>query len=135
MARPRYETPTPAELEVLTVIWERGECTVREVMDTLNRQRKRAYTSVMSLLNVMTEKGLLKRRLQGRAFLYSARVGRRMTRSRLLGDLLRRAFEGSPTALVAQLLDQAQPTEKELEKIRTTIEEYKEADEGNSPCR
>ena len=130
MARPRYDNPTPAELEVLTVIWDRSECTVREVMDILNHQRKRAYTSVMSLLNVMTDKGLLKRRPQGRAFIYSARIGRRATCNRLLGDLLRRAFEGSPTALVAQLLDQANPTRGELDQIRKAIDSYEKEDEG-----
>lgn len=122
MARPRYDHPTPGELEVLKIIWENEPCTVRDVMACLNK--KRAYTSVMSLLNVMTEKGFLRRKPRGRAFAYSARVERTRTLSQLLGDVLKRGFEGSPSALVAQLLDQTQPTEDELEEIRSTIESY-----------
>ena len=62
MPRPSYDQPTPGELEVLKVLWDLGPATVREVMEVLNRDRERAYTSVMSLLNVMTDKGLLRRR-------------------------------------------------------------------------
>jgi len=67
MPRPRSEHPTPGELEVLQVLWRRGPSTVREVMNELNRSRPRAYTSVMSLLNVMVDKGWLNRQRQGRA--------------------------------------------------------------------
>ena len=74
MARPRHENPTPAELEVLQVIWDRGESTVREVMTILNRQRPRAYTSVMSLMNVMFDKSLLARKSKDRAYIYGAKV-------------------------------------------------------------
>ena len=77
MARPRNEHPTPAELEVLKILWSRGPATVREVRETLKGQRRRrAYTSVMSLLGVMTDKGLVKRKQHGRAFLYTARTPR-----------------------------------------------------------
>ena len=61
MARPRHNNPTPAELEVLQIIWEHGPRTVREVMNLLKPKRPRAYTSVMSLMSVMAEKGLLAR--------------------------------------------------------------------------
>ena len=72
MARPKHDNPTPAELEILNLLWSEGPLTVRQVMDRLNRRRPRAYTSVMSLLNVMTDKGILARKPEGRAFLYSA---------------------------------------------------------------
>jgi predicted transcriptional regulator len=122
MARPKYDYPTPAELEVLKIVWEEEPCTVRDVMGSLNKRR--AYTSVMSLLNVMTEKGLLKRTPRGRAFVYSARVGRTRTLGQLVTDLVSRGFEGSPSALVANLLDQTKPTAAELEEIRETIDAY-----------
>ena len=67
MARPRHENPTPAELEILQVIWEQGPSTVREVMNALNERKRRAYTSVMSLMTVMAEKGHLKQKPRGRA--------------------------------------------------------------------
>jgi BlaI family penicillinase repressor len=127
MPRPRNENPTPAELEVLKIIWERGGLTVRDVMDELNRTRRRAYTSVMSLLNVMTDKGLLHRKPKGRAFIYTARMGREHTCRTIVGDVLERVFEGSASSLVAQLLAQSTPSEEELEQIHSLIESYKDS--------
>jgi len=124
MVRPRHENPTPAELEVLQVIWEQGPSTVRQVMTALNRQRPRAYTSVMSLMNVMAEKGLLSQKPKGRAFLYSAKVSRGKTQSRMVKDLLSRAFDDSAAALVTHLLEQAKPNSEELDEIRKTIAEF-----------
>ena len=124
MPRPRHENATPGELEVLKILWERGPSTVREVMDVLNRRRRRAYTSVMSLLEVMLEKRLVRRRPQGRAFVYAAAVSREKTLGQLVGDLVRRGFQGSVSSLVAHLLDQAAPTEEELDEIRRLIAAY-----------
>ena len=126
MARPKHDNPTPAELEILNLLWEEGSLTVRQVMERLNRQRPRAYTSVMSLLNVMTEKGMLARQPEGRAFLYSAALAREQTVGEMVADLLSRAFGGSATALMAQLLAQANPDEHELNEIRRTIREYQQ---------
>lgn len=124
MARPRHENPTPAELEILQVIWEHGPSTVREVMNVLNRQRPRAYTSVMSLMDTMAKKGLLRQKPKGRAFLYSAKVSRKKALSGMVKDLLNRAFEGSASALVAHLLQQGKPSDEELDEIRKIISEF-----------
>ncbi len=124
MVRPRHESPTPAELEVLQVIWDRGPSTVREVMIVLNRQRPRAYTSVMSLMNVMVEKGLLAAKPKGRAFVYAARASQAGTQSEIVKDLLNRVFDGSASALVTHLLAEAKPDSEELEEIRKTISEF-----------
>ena len=124
MARPRHENPTPAELEVLQVIWEQGPSTVREVMTVLNSKRPRAYTSVMSLMNVMAEKGLLGQKAKGRAFVYSARNSRAKILSCMVSDLLNCAFDGSASALVTHLLEQADPDNKELDEIQSTITEF-----------
>ena len=126
MARPKHDNPTPAELEILNLLWEEGSLTVRQVMERLNRQRPRAYTSVMSLLNVMTEKGMLARHPEGRAFLYSAALAREQTVGEMVADLLSRAFGGSAAALMTQLLAQANPDEHELNEIRRTIREYQQ---------
>jgi len=126
MPRPKEEQPTAGELEVLKVLWDRGPSTVREVMDVLNAVRPRAYTSVMSLLNVMTDKKLLAREARGRAFVYKPRTDRGRTLGRMVGDLLGRAFEGSTTQLVAHLLDQTKPSAAELEEIRRTIRDYQQ---------
>jgi len=129
MPRPKHEHPTPGELEVLKILWDRGPSTVREVMEVLNRRRRRAYTSVMSLLGVMTEKGLLAREPKGRAYLYHARVTREKTRGEMLEDLLGRAFEGSAAALVANLLEKSSPSPQEMEEIRLTIDQYRQRQE------
>lgn len=130
MPRPKSEQPTQAELEVLHTLWERGPSTVREVMNELNRGRRRAYTSVMSLLNVMVDKGLLTRKPHGRAFLYAPKAGRETTLGGLVGDLLSRAFSGSADALVSHLLDQAQPSPHELGEIRRVIQAYQRDQKG-----
>ena len=124
MARPRHQHPTPGELEILQVLWQRGPCTVREVMKVLNPTRRRAYTTVMSLMNVMFEKSLVKREPRGRAFVYRPRVTRKKTLSAMVRDLLGRAFDGSATAMVAHLLEQANLSEDELDEIHKTIDAY-----------
>ena len=126
MARPRHENPTPAELEVLQVIWDQGPCTVREVMNVLNKQRPRAYTSVMSLMETMARKGLLYQKARGRAFVYSSKISRKKALSGMVKDLLNRAFDGSASALVAHLLDHSSPSGEELDEIRRSISEFSE---------
>ena len=133
MPRPKQEQPTPAELEILKVLWERSPLTVREVMDQLNREPpERAYTTVMSLMNIMTDKGLLKRQPQGRAFLYEPQSRREKTLGTMLNDLLGRAFAGSASTLVAQLLVEANPTPAELDEIRKAINDYQQQQPGAS---
>jgi BlaI family penicillinase repressor len=126
MPRPADERPTTGELEVLKILWDRGPSTVRDVMNVLNTARPRAYTSVMSLLNVMTDKGLVVRQPQGRAFVYRAKKDRERTLRQMVGDLLGRAFEGSSSQLVLHLLDQSRPSAEELEEIRRAIEQYEQ---------
>lgn len=130
MPRPSHEHPTPAELEVLHVLWDRGPSTVRDVLDLLNQKRERAYTSVMSLMNVMADKGLLRRKPHGRAFLYVPKHDRSETLGGMVGDLLNRAFSGSPNALVTHLLEEARPTEAELDEIRRLIDTYRRQPES-----
>lgn len=125
MARPRTPHPTPAELEVLKILWTSGPLTVREVLDVFQQDGPpRAYTSLMSLLNVMADKGLLERVPEGRAFRYRPLVERKQTLSDLVGDVWQRAFGGSASALVAHLLDQAQPSADELAEIRRLLKNY-----------
>ncbi len=115
MPRPSSEHPTPAELEVLKILWEDGPSTVRDVLDRLKEQgRRRAYTSIMSLMNVMVDKRLLKRKPHGRAYQYEPRAARETTLGSLVGDLWERAFEGSATTLVTRLLEETQPTQRKI---------------------
>ncbi len=125
MPRPRAEHPTPGELDVLNILWDRGPCTAREVWDVLNAKRKRHYTSVNSLLNTMADKGLLTRHSDQRAFLYEAKISRETTQGQLVQDLVGRAFEGSPSGLVLQVLDQCDPSPEEMDQIAKMIRQYR----------
>ena len=124
MARLKQPHPTPGELEILRILWERGPSTVREVLELVPQER--AYTSVMSLLGVMTEKKLVTRKAEGRAFRYTAKLKPDQTEGKMLGHLLDRVFSGSTTALVARLLEQSQPSPDELAEIRKLIDEFKQ---------
>ena len=124
MARPKPVTPTEGELEILKVLWERGPSTVRDVLEVLNQRRERAYTSVMSLMNIMAEKKLVSREPQGRAFLYTANRPRENTLGSMVNHLLGKAFDGSASSLVSQVLDQSKPSADELDEIRKAIDEY-----------
>lgn len=123
MVRPRQPHPTQAELEVLQILWERGPSTVREILETLPREL--AYTTVMSLMNVMTEKKLITRKPEGRAFRYTAKQRPEQAEGKILGNVLAKVFDGSASALVARLLEQSQPTTAELDEIRKLIDQYK----------
>jgi BlaI family penicillinase repressor len=125
MVRPRSDHPTPAELEVLKILWQQGPLTVRGVIEQMDNPQGRAYTTVMSLLGVMHDKNLLERHPQGKAFVYSAAAEEHRTLSAMLGDLVDRAFQGSSTALVAHLLEGENPSVEDLEEIRQIISRYR----------
>jgi BlaI family penicillinase repressor len=143
MARPRHEQPTPGELEILKILWDRdGPTSVRDVLELVNQDAEppRAYTSVMSLLNVMTAKGLLRRSPHGRAFLYEPVSPREHTLRSLLGETLKRVYDGSASLLVAHLLDQSHPSLDELDQIRSLLNEYENrrpeaSKEGGIRCK
>jgi predicted transcriptional regulator len=94
--------------------------------------RKRAYTSVMTLLNTMTDKNLVSRLPEGRAFRYSARFRPEQTQRKMIADVLRRVFEGSASTLVARLLEQVRPTAAELDEIQRILDAYPRP-EGDKP--
>ena len=115
------------------ILWDRrGPTSVRDVLEAVNRETDppRAYTSVMSLLNVMTDKGLLRRSPHGRAFLYEPVSPREQTLRSLLGETLKRVYNGSASLLVAHLLDQSKPSCDELDQIRTLIDDYQVRNAG-----
>src|SRR5690348_2769756 len=92
--------PTDAELEILTVLWSRGPSTVRDVHETITRRRPGQYTTVLKLLQIMAEKGLVARDEKQRAHVYRASRPREWTQRQLAGDLLQRAFAGSAKSLI-----------------------------------
>ncbi|HKR64174.1 MAG TPA: BlaI/MecI/CopY family transcriptional regulator [Thermoanaerobaculia bacterium] len=116
--------PTDAELAILRVLWERGPRTVREVHDELlSRSHDTGYTTILKLLQIMTDKGLVVRDESQRAHVYSTRYSEQRTQRQLLGDLIERAFGGSPAKLVMQALSGTQATADELNAIRSLLDQ------------
>ena len=113
--------PTDSELAILRVLWQRGPSTVREVHDELNQVSETGYTTVLKLLQIMTEKGLVVRDEAQRAHVYATRQSEQRTQRQLLGDLVDRAFGGSPARLVMQALSGTKASPEELNEIRELI--------------
>ncbi len=124
MSRRRLETPTEVELEILQILWDHQPMTVREIVDVLNEGRPRAYTSILSMLNIMFEKRMVTRTMQGRAHVYRAEMSKDQTLGGFVKDLLGRAFRGSTTTLISQVLEQSQPSVEELKLIRQAIQQW-----------
>jgi predicted transcriptional regulator len=115
--------PTQSELEILTVLWDAGPSTVREVQRTLDARRPTGYTTVLKLLQIMTEKGLVRRDERERAHRYAPRLPRERTEQQIVGDLLDRAFGGSSSRLVMRALSSRKATPEELDRIRELLDE------------
>jgi predicted transcriptional regulator len=122
MSKPTTPRPTDAELAILRVLWSRGASTVRQVHDVLQRERPTAYTTALKMLQIMTEKGLVKRDESDRTHIYQARQSEEHTQRQLVRDLLDRAFGGSATKLVMQALATKRASADELIEIRKLID-------------
>jgi predicted transcriptional regulator len=116
--------PTDSELEILTVLWSRGPATVRDVHETVALRKPTQYTTVLKTLQIMAEKGLVRRNEKQRAHIYEAARPREWTQSQMAGDLLRRAFDGSARNLLLGALSARRASAAELSELRTLIDEY-----------
>ncbi len=116
--------PTDAELEILTVLWSRGPSTVRDVHAVIAARKPAQYTTVLKLLQIMAEKGLVRRDDKQRAHVYEAAKPREWTQRQLAGDLLQRAFEGSARNLVLGALSARKAGKEELAELRRLLDEY-----------
>jgi BlaI family penicillinase repressor len=116
--------PTDAELEILTVLWSTGPATVREVHGVITRRRVAEYSTILKFLQIMTEKGLVKRDERQRAHVYQAARPREWTQQQLAGDLLERAFNGSAKDLLLGTLSARKASSKELAEMRKMLDEY-----------
>jgi predicted transcriptional regulator len=130
MAKREYPRPTDAELAILRVLWQGGPATVRRVWEVLNQVQPSGYTTVLKLLQIMTEKGLVVRDESRRTHVYEASRGEAETQRHLVGDLARRAFGGSASKLVMQALATRQATAEELAEIRKLIATLESEREG-----
>ncbi len=120
--------PTEAELAILRVLWRRGASTVRQVHDELNQAQKTGYTTVLKILQIMTEKGLVKREAATRTHVYEASLSEEKTQRQLVKHLLERAFGGAAYKLVQQALTAQKATPADLAAIRRLLNEM----EGSS---
>ncbi|MFN7924979.1 MAG: BlaI/MecI/CopY family transcriptional regulator [Bryobacteraceae bacterium] len=116
--------PTPAELDILQVLWEIGPSTVRQVHQALADRRDTGYTTVLKLMQIMADKGLVHRDESQRAHLYRAAIAKEKTRTQLVADLLDRAFSGSAALLVQQALEARKASPEELAEIRRILREH-----------
>ena len=121
--KPSSPRPTDGELEILRILWERGASTVRDVYEVMDARHPTGYTTVLKLLQIMMEKGLVARDERQRAHVYQARIPREDTERQLVGDLLDRAFAGSASNLVMRALSSKRTSPVELAKIRKLLDE------------
>src|SRR4051812_33048738 len=119
--------PTERELEALKVLWDRGEASVRDLCDAMNRRgADLAYTTVLSLLQVMEQKGLVAHRREGKAYIYTPRVERTKTFRQMAGSFLDRVFEGAVDEYLVHALQSRKLSAKELDELEAMIAEAKE---------
>ena len=117
--------PTDAELEILTVLWSLSRpATVREVFEVLQRRRDAQYTTVLKFMQIMADKGLLLRDEDQRAHVYRVAQKKERVQAQLAGDLLQRAFSGSPSQFLIGALSAKKASPSELAELRRLIEEY-----------
>jgi BlaI family penicillinase repressor len=121
MARP--PKPTAGELEILHVLWRKGPSMVSEVQAVLVRGDRVAYTTVLKLLQIMFEKGLVKRDDSSRPHVFRAAVSEAQVKRRVVTDLLDQVFEGSAMNLVMQALSVKRATPEELQRLRELLDE------------
>jgi BlaI family penicillinase repressor len=116
--------PTDAELEILTVLWSRGPSTVREIHEVTAKRKPTQYTTVLKLMQIMAEKGLVRRDEEQRAHVYEAACPPEWTQKQLAGDLLERAFNGSAARLMQGALSSRKTSKAELAELRKLLDEY-----------
>ncbi len=135
MARKQPPRPTEGELAILQVLWERGPSTVRQVNDALGGAgdagpaTKPGYTTTLKLMQIMADKGLVRRRESGRLHIYTAVTAQDRTQRRLVRDLLARAFGGSAGKLAMAALSAGKVSAEEMKQIRMLLDTKGESDE------
>jgi len=129
------QPPTERELEILKVLWDRGEATVREVYEEMGRTSPVVQNTVQSFLRTMEDKGLVRHRVEGRTFIYQPTVPRDETAQGLVSRLLQRVFDGAVDQLVQSALSLKQASPDELARLEALVAEAKAApdQQGRSP--
>jgi BlaI family transcriptional regulator, penicillinase repressor len=123
--RPKTTNLTAQQLEIMKVVWRMGDATVRDVYESLRAQRPIAYTTVMTTMKTMEARGHLKKRVQGRAFIYQAVEPQDSSLRKIVGDFLDRVFNGSTEPLLAHLVQERRLSQKDLDKVARMIRNKK----------
>lgn len=113
--------PTDAEIEILQILWERGASSVRDINDILNERREVGYTTTLKLMQIMNEKGIVKRDTAARTHIYKAVAKENDTKNNLISDFVNIAFHGSAMNLVMQALGNTSSSQNELDELKTLI--------------
>jgi predicted transcriptional regulator len=119
----KQNKPTSAELEILDLLWERGQATVKEIHEIIGERKPTLYTTVLKTLQIMHEKGLVERDSANKAHIYRAKQTQDETQKNLVSDLLEKAFRGSALKLVQHVLETKPTSAEELVEIRKLIAE------------
>jgi BlaI family transcriptional regulator, penicillinase repressor len=114
--------PTESELEILQILWQHGPNTVRFVNEQLNQKKEAGYTTTLKIMQIMAEKGLVKRNEESRSHIYAANVTEEATQKHMLDKFLDLTFRGSASKLVMQALGNHKATKAELDEIRKLID-------------
>jgi len=117
--------PTEGELEILQVLWDRGQATVRDVHEEILKSKEAGYTTTLKLMQIMFEKGLVKRDDSSKTHIYQANVSREKTQNQFVGKMISTLFGGSSTQLVMQALGNHAPTKDELDEIQNLLDNLK----------
>jgi predicted transcriptional regulator len=123
--RSRSKTLTPQELALMTIVWERGPSTVRDVYEALLAGRRVAYTTVMTMMNVLERKGHLRKRVEGRSYVYQAARPRGQVVGSMVREFVDRVFGGSVEPLLVHLLEDRKLTPAELDRLARRVREKK----------
>jgi predicted transcriptional regulator len=121
--------PSDLEMQILSVLWDRGASTAREMLEAMPDGKKRAYTSILSVMQVMEKKGLLKHRNRGVAHVYSPAVSKRKIIQPFMRKILNEVFAGRPSAMMQALLTETAVSDRELAQIHKLLQK------ANTPKR
>ncbi len=122
--------PTKRELAILAVLWNLGEATVRQVYEELRKELPIVQNTVQAFLRTMEDKGLVKHRTEGRAFIYRSALPKDRTGHKLLSGLLEQVFDGAVDQLVESALSLKRPSKGELERLRSLVKEVERKGKG-----
>ncbi|HVF58395.1 MAG TPA: BlaI/MecI/CopY family transcriptional regulator [Thermoanaerobaculia bacterium] len=117
------------ELAIMTIVWEGGATTVREVYETLRQRRPVAYTTVMTMMNILEQKGFLEREREGRAFVYRPTRSQRRVVRQMVREFVERVFGGSARPLLVHLVEDRKLTPEDLREIARLLERKKKEEE------